>query len=348
MGGGETAMIAAAEALRRHFAVSICVLARRPPTAFIPAGTPPHPAGTNGNGGPPDLRRELQARFGAVAAAATVAEIQAALAPVDAVIWYGLNALTPTALAGMPRRPRSLRVVHTVKDEEVEHHLRWRHVIDAVCCVSPTMQRRIEGAAFVPNTCSPDRLRGRRRRLFPAPPTAPASPTLGYAGRLLPFKNVSWLVERLDDLGCNLVVQGIDTDDLTAAHLAALAAERGTARRLRFLPPATAVGTLMRSVDAMVVLSLHEAFPMTVVEAGLAGTPVIATRTGVLPHLFAGEILFVESAAGEPDAASFRRALAALAPEWGRRLRRKVEPLCSPAAVAAAYAARLSELLRGT
>jgi glycosyltransferase involved in cell wall biosynthesis len=357
MGGGETAMIGAAEALRRHFAVSVCALDRRAPpddagaAANRPAAQTPGSCGT-ANGNPLDMRRELRARFDEVTFVTTGDQLQAALAPNAAVIWYGLNSLTPATLASMPRRPRSLRVIHTDKDQEVEHHLRWQHVIDATCCVAPHMTSRIAGATFVPNTCSPDRLRGRRRRLFPPAPLGangarPRRPTLGWAGRLLPFKNLAWLIERLADLDCNLAIQGVDTDDLTAAQLTALAAERGSAHRLRFLPPSPAVGTLLRSVDAMIVLSLHEGFPMTVVEAGLLGVPVIATRAGALPALFPDDILFVESAHDEPDAAALQRALAALTPDWGTRLRRKVEPLCSPAAVAAPYAARLREILDG-
>jgi glycosyltransferase involved in cell wall biosynthesis len=328
MGGGETAMIAAAEALRRHFSISVCALDRR---------HPPAPA----TGGGVDLRRELQARFGDVTFAANQEQLQTALAKADAVIWYGLNSLTPLTLAGISQRPRSLRVVHTDKEEEIAHHRRWQHVIDATACVAPHMQRRIPGAAFIPNTCSPDRLKGRRLLLFP---TSPPRPILGWAGRLLPFKNVAWLIERLQDLDCNLVVQGIDTDDLTAAQLAELAARHGTSDRLRFLPPSPSVGTLLRSVDALVVLSLHEGFPMTVVEAGLLAIPVISTRAGALPDLFPHEILFLDTDGNYPDPASLRRGLASLTPDWGLRLHRKLHPLCLPSAVAALYAAQLGAL----
>lgn len=332
-------MIAVAEELRRSFAVSVCVLDRR-------AGRPL--AGAHFLG----LLPVLAARFSTVTLAAGDTELRSFLAEVDAVIWYGLNDITPGALAAMPHRPRSLRVVHTDKEQEIEHHLRWRRVIDATCCVTPEMQRRIGGADFIPNTCSADRLRGRRRTFFaPEPPAgiaAPAPPTLGFLGRLMAFKNVAWLVERLEAFDCNLLVQGIDSDELTGARLAALAAASGVAHRLRFLPPAAAVGTLLRSVDAVVVLSPREGFPMVVVEAGMVGIPVIATRVGALPELFAGEILFVDADRHDPavpDASSMRRALAALDPTWGLRLRAKLAPLCSRAAVAASYAERLRDLL---
>jgi glycosyltransferase involved in cell wall biosynthesis len=342
LGGGETAMIAVAEGLRRWFEVAVCALDRRAP----PSG------GTAGTG--LDLHPELRARFGEVTLAATAEQLQDALAGVDAVVWYGLNALTPQTLAAMPHRPRSLRVVHTDKEQEIEYHDRWRQVIDATCCVSPAMQRQIAGAAFIPNACSPDRLRGRRRRLFPAVnKAAPATTTdhhraplvLGYAGRLLRFKNLAWLVERLEELDCCFVVQGIDTEDQTCAELAALASHHGAAHRLRFLPPAPQVGTLLRSIDAAIVLSLHEGFPMLVVEAGMLGVPVIATRAGALPELFAEEILFIDAASDEPDEASMRQALATLSPAHGQRLREKVKHLCARRTVAGLYAARLREVL---
>src|SRR6185369_1289925 len=102
------------------------------------------------------------------------------------------------------------------------------------------------------------------------------------------------------------------------------AAALGVGDRVRFLPPGRDVGTLLRSVDALVVASQHEGFPMVVVEAGLLGVPVIATRVGALPELFAEEVLFFDSA----DATSLRRALAEAGPTWGEKLRAKVTRLC--------------------
>jgi len=166
-------------------------------------------------------------------------------------------------------------------------------------------------------------------------------------GRLVPLKNVPWLIASLEAADCNLLVQALDTPLLTAAELARQAAALGVGDRVRFLPPGRDVGTLLRSVDALVLPSRHEGFPMVVVEAGLLGVPVVATRVGALPELFADEILFLdgglqgledgEEPGAVPDPASLRRALAALAPEWGARLQAKVRRLCDPDAVAARY-----------
>jgi len=97
-------------------------------------------------------------------------------------------------------------------------------------------------------------------------------------------------------------------------------------------------GTLLRSVDALVIASRHEGLPMVALEAGRLGVPVIATRVGALPELFADEILFVDSVGGVPSAASLSAAIERVAPSWGERLRARVEALCEPAAVAARFA----------
>lgn len=328
LGGGETAMMAVAEGLKRHFEVSVCALDRRKMTVER------------------STRGELLGRFGEVAFVREPEELRAALAPARAVLWYGMNPFTPSVLESLPRRPASVRVVHTGKDEEgVQYHARWSHCIDAVVCVSPAVERRIPGAVFIPNTVSADRLAGEARRFFP-----PGRPTLGFLGRLFFFKNVAWLVDHLEALGCNLLVQGLDTEELTRADLKERALRRGVADRVRFLDPGPHVGTLLRSVDALAVVSEQEGFPMVVVEAGLLGVPVAATRVGALPEVFAGEIAFVDwddSEGGAPEVESLRAAVAAAGPALGSRLRERVTGLCGPEAVAARYAevlrARIAE-----
>jgi glycosyltransferase involved in cell wall biosynthesis len=239
----------------------------------------------------------------------------------------------------MPRRPVSVRVVHTDKEEEGQiYHQRWRHCIDGVVCVSPAMQRRIAGSVFIPNTASPDRLRGEASSFFP-----PGRKTVGFLGRLFSFKNVPWLIDHLDELGCNLLIQGIDTEELSRADLEERARSRGVADRVRFLEPGRDVGTLLRSLDALAVVSASEGFPMVVVEAGFLGVSVVATRVGALPEVFGDEIAFVDAENGVPVLASLRSALEAADPELGRRLQTKVEALCGREAVVARYAALLAE-----
>lgn len=281
-------------------------------------------------GGAPTIREELEERFGPVTFVRQRWELRPRLREAGVVLWYGVSNAVPAAMPASGPRPGSIRVVHT--DRAVDgpgFARRWRRVIDAVVCVSPGVARRIPGAVFIPNPGSPAHLQGERRELF----AGSARRTLGWMGRLVPLKNVPWLIESLETLGCNLLLQALDTPLLTVAELAREVEERGLGERVRFLPPGRDVGTLLRSVDALVVASQHEGLPMVVVEAGMLGVPVIATRVGALPELFADEILFFDSA----DPASLRRALAEADPRWGEKLRAKVTRLCDRGAVVSQY-----------
>lgn len=322
LGGGETAMMAVAEGLRREVDLEVCALDHRPPN-------------DGETGGAMTIREELADRFGPATFVRRRWELRPRLRAADVALWYGVSNAVPSTLAALEgRRPGSVRVVHT--DRAVDgpgFARRWRRVIDAVVCVSPAVARRIPGAVFVPNPGSIDRLEGPRQELF----AGSGRRTLGWAGRLVPLKNVPWLIDNLEALGCNLLLQALDTPLLTMAELARRVEERGLGDRVHFLPPSRDLGTLLRSADALVVASRHEGFPMVAVEAGLLGVPVISTRVGALPELFAEEILFVDSANGVPDAASLRRALAAAGPAWGARLQARVTRLCDRDAVAARY-----------
>jgi len=329
LGGGETAMMEVAEGLQGGFDLSVCALDR----GRAAAG--------------PTIERELRARFGDLRLAGSPKALRELLRDFDLLLWYGTNDWTPSALHALPRRPASIRVVHTDKKEEgVEFCARWRTCIDAVTCVSPTVQRQIPGALWIPNTVSPARLTGGRRELFP-PGADGGRKTLGFLGRLLAFKNVDWLIESLGPLGCNLLIQGLDSEELGRGDLEALGARLGVAERVRFLAPSRDVGTLLRSVDALAILSRHEGFPMVAVEAGMVGTPVIATRVGALPEVFADEMLFVELEQGRPSVDGLRDALRQVNAAWGDRLRAKVTALCARERVVAHYAALVRSVLGG-
>lgn len=322
LGGGEVAMMEVAERLAGRFEVAALALDLGPP-----------PAGAT-------IREELAERFPGAVFLSHRGQLPAALAGADAVLWYGLHGAIPRALARLSPRPASLRVVHTERPEEVPFARRFRATIDAVACVSPALARQIPGAVFVPNPASTRRLGGERREMFP-----PGRKTLGFLGRLAPMKNVPWLVESLEALGVNLLLQAIDTELLTGADLEELARRRGVADQVRFLPPGREVGTLLRSVDALVLPSASEGFPLVVLEAGTLGVPVIATRVGALPELFGEEILFLDSAGRVPEIGSLRQAIAALDPARGRRLAARVAEICDPEAVAARYGALLEGVL---
>ena len=306
LGGGETVMMDVAEALRGEFELDVCAL----------------------DGGAPErsLGEELAARFGAWTPIRKRWELRPRFRTADAVLWYGVVNAVPDVLSSMDERPASIRVVHTSREEDgPAFQRRWGRVIDATVCVSPAVARTIPGAVFLPNTCSGETLKGERIEAFP-----PGRPTLGWLGRLVPLKNVPWLIDNAEAIGCNLLIQALDTPLLSVAEL-----QRRAGSHVRFLPPSRDVGTLLRSVDALILVSDHEGFPRVVVEAGMVGTPVISTPVGALPELFSEEILFVEN---PPTVEAVRAALERLDPSFGLRLREKVVHLCSLETVAGRYA----------
>lgn len=329
LGGGETAMLDLAAGLRREFDLGVAAfdLDRSPEAG-------------------PTIRGELCRRFGDVTFLAERWHLRALLARVDVLLWYGVVPQVARALLAAGRRPASIRVIHT--DREIDgaaFQRRWARAVDAVVCVAPAVARAIPGAVFIPNTCSDEHLRGAARVFFPA---HPRRKTLGFLGRLVPFKNAAWLVENVERLGCNLLLQALDTELLTAAELERLAAARGLASRVRFLPPGRDVGTLLRSVDALVIASRHEGLPRVAIEAGFTGVPVISTRVGALPELFPREILFVDTDGGVPRLDSLRAAVERVEPAWGERLRRRVARLCDREEVVARYAELIRRLVAPT
>ena len=322
LGGGETAMMEVAEGLAGDFELHVCALDQLELA------------------GQPTIRDELASRFSRVNLVRQRWRLRTVLAGADVVLWYGVVNQVPRALLAIPQRPASVRVVHTDREVDVDgFQRRWRWAIDATVCVVPAAARRIPGAVFIPNTCSLRHLEGPAETFFPA---APRRKTLGFLGRLVPLKNVRWLLDNVEEIGCNLLLQALDTRQLRVAELERLAARRGLGQRVRFLPPSRHVGTLLRSVDAVVIASRHEGFPMVAIEAGTLGVPVISTRVGALPELFGDEVLFVEIDGGVPSLGSLRSAIAHVDAGWGELLRRKVTRLCSREAVISRY----GELLR--
>lgn len=84
---------------------------------------------------------------------------------------------------------------------------------------------------------------------------------------------------------------------------------------------------------------------MVAVEAGMVGTPVIATRVGALPELFHDAMLFVDLEQGLPSVDGLRGALSVVNAEWGEKLRRKVTALCSRDVVLGGYAKLVRSVL---
>lgn len=331
LGGGETATLTLAATLAEHFADRLDLR-----LAALDHGAP---------GEALTIRRELVERFGAELLTERW-RLRPFVCELDVLLWYGVTNAVPRVLLALgDSRPASIRVVHTSRElDGVRFTHSWQRMIDATVCVSPAIARQVPGAVFIPNPAPREFPRGRRRSFF----SAGEGPVLGFLGRLLPAKNVAWLIENLASLGARLLVQALATELQCVDDLRRHAAEHGVAERVVFLEPGRDVGTLLRSVDALAVVSRDEAFPRVVLEAGRLGVPVIATPVGALPELFEDSVLFVGLAAGKPSLEDFREALRRLdAAPWGERLRARIERLADPVAVARRYVEVVEEVLGG-
>lgn len=142
----------------------------------------------------------------------------------------------------------------------------------------------------------------------------PAGPLVGVFSRLAPWKGQHVLIEALASLpGVGLVIVGdaLFGEQAYAARLKARVAELGLTDRIHFLGHRSDVPALMQAVDVMVHPSIDpEPFGRTLVEAMLAGVPVVATDAGAAPDILergrAGDLV------PPNDAPALGRAIAAV------------------------------------
>lgn len=132
------------------------------------------------------------------------------------------------------------------------------------------------GLDVEPETSTPSAL---RRELG-----LPEGLVVGVFSRLAEWKGQHVLVKalaRLPGVSCIVVGDALFGEQAYAVSLGKLVEELGLADRVRFLGQRSDVPTLMRAVDVMVHPSIDpEPFGRTLVEAMLAGVPVIATDAG--------------------------------------------------------------------
>ncbi|GLH76785.1 glycosyl transferase [Bradyrhizobium sp. SSBR45G] len=117
----------------------------------------------------------------------------------------------------------------------------------------------------------------------------PPGPLVGVFSRLARWKGQHVLIEalaRLPSAHCIIVGDALFGEQDYAAELRRQVAELGLGDRVHFLGHRSDVPLLMQAVDAMVHPSIDpEPFGRTLIEAMLAGVPVIATDAGAAPDI---------------------------------------------------------------
>lgn len=216
---------------------------------------------------------------------------------------------------------RALHVAYRPLGRRLFHHA------GAVVCVSEA-ERRLVAADF-PRVA--DRIHVIPNGVGARPPVAPVpftrrGPVVLSVGRLAPYKRVDLLVEAVAQLpDTRLVVVG---DGPARADVEALVATLGLESRV-FVVGRVADDDLARwfaTADVVASMSLHEAFGITLAEAGAAGAAVVATD--IPSHAEVAELLpaatLVPADAGPARVAdALRRAIwagrplrAAAVPTW--------------------------------
>ena len=115
-----------------------------------------------------------------------------------------------------------------------------------------------------------------------------SGPTITYAGRLAPEKNIEVLLHAV----AVLRDRGVDAELVIAGHgshepiLRSLAAELADRPPVRFLGtlPQTNLAQLLRISDTFVIMSTSETQSMVLLQAMASGVPVVAADSGPCPN----------------------------------------------------------------
>lgn len=113
------------------------------------------------------------------------------------------------------------------------------------------------------------------------------APLVGIVGRITPIKNHSLFLEAAMKIreklpNAHFVIVG---DGETRAEIEAQVDQLGLREAMTFTGWQKDVGQVYSDLDVMVISSVNEGTPVTVIEALAAGCPVVATAVGGLPDL---------------------------------------------------------------
>ena len=173
-------------------------------------------------------------------------------------------------------------------------------------------------------------------------------PVIGAIGRLAPEKGYDLAIHALRDLPeATLVLVG---DGSERERLEAIARELGVAERVQFTGWSDEPRRYLPGFDAFVLPSRQEGFPLAVVEAMLAGLPVVAADVGSVSEAVVDEETGYLVPAEDPGALADRLRLLLsnreLAERLGRSGRARAQAQFTAEAMARSFETLYREILR--
>jgi polysaccharide biosynthesis protein PelF len=219
-------------------------------------------------------------------------------------------------------------------------------------CGSNQEQQRLEGAdparmSVIPNGIDLE-------RFADLAPTERSRPTIALIGRVVPIKDIKTYVHacfhlrrRFPDL-LALVLGGTDEDPGYFDECSALVEHLGLGTSFEFRGQVR-IEEYLSQVDLVVLTSLSEVQPLTVLEAGAAAVPMVATNVGACREMILGStdemprlgdggaITPVASPVAMAEAIGRLLENAELRREAGRALRKRVQTYYSRPQMVSAY-----------
>lgn len=133
---------------------------------------------------------------------------------------------------------------------------------------------------------------------------APSDVIVGYAGRMVPVKDLPTLIRAFAQAqhavpALRLLLAG---DGPERAQAEALAREHGIADRLHFMGWVSDLPRFYATLDIFALSSLNEGTPVAVIEAMAAGRPVVSTEVGGVPDVVEADVCGLLVAAQAPAA----------------------------------------------
>jgi glycosyltransferase involved in cell wall biosynthesis len=222
--------------------------------------------------------------------------------------------------------------------------------LDARVAVADETARRLERTTVAPRGSIEVIHNGVADLAVTSIPQRGSQPTIGFAGRFTHEKGADVLLRALAQLtGVTAVLVG-DGELRPASEV--LASELGVADRAIFTGWREDARELMATWDVFVLPSRREGFGISIVEAMLAGLPVVATSVGGVPEVVVDGENAILVPPDDPGAlaVAIRRLLDD--PQLRRRLgqsgRRRALERFSPQTMATAFLALYARLLQDT